>query len=366
MTAPPTVEPPVGVKGSQDDKGESWRARAVRAVLTERIVLLVVLLVVLVAVMLYLSSAGYLTAPYDASYMASSLIDAVPLAMLALAELLVIVSGRGGIDLSVGSIVSLAGMFFGFGYGEWHIPLALSILGTVLVGTILGAVNGVLVAYLRFPALIVTLATYYAYGSIAIVINQQQPISTKPIQQLYSITSNVNIPGLSGVLPSIPLGIFTFLIPVVVVIWFLLQRSTYGRRLFGIGTNDVAALWSGVGVAATRMVTYTAAGAIAGLTAVYYTAEFASARPDAGDSGNGLALPAITIAVLGGVAITGGIGRVSGVVLAAVLITWLNAGILLYFTGDTGTQVQLAALGLVLLGAALLNGITSYRYGGER
>jgi ribose transport system permease protein/erythritol transport system permease protein len=366
MTAPPATEPPAAVRGAQDEENDSLRARAVRAVLTQRIGLLAVLLVVLVAILFYLSSANYLTAPYNAKYMASSLIDAVPLTMLALAELLVIVSGRGGIDLSVGSIVSVAGMVFGFGFGEWHLPLALGILVAVLVGAVLGAINGALVAYLGFPALIATLATYYAYGSIAIVMNHQQPISTGPIQQLYSITTNVSIPGLGGVLPSIPLGIFTFLIPLLVAMWFLLRRSTYGRRLFAVGTNDVAAWWSGLGVAATRMITYTLAGAISGLAAVYYTAEFASARPDAGDAGNGLALPAITIAVLGGVAITGGIGRLAGVVLAAVLITWLDAGILLYFTGDTGTQVQLAALGLVLLAAALLNGVTSYRYGGER
>jgi ribose/xylose/arabinose/galactoside ABC-type transport system permease subunit len=102
------------------------------------------------------------------------------------------------------------------------------------------------------------------------------------------------------------------------------------------------------------------------LVAVYICAQFASARPDAGTTGNGLALPAITVAVLGGVAITGGIGRVAGVVLATVLITWLNAGILLAFTGNDGSQFQLLALGLVLVFAALLNGITSRRYGGSR
>ena len=69
------------------------------------------------------------------------------------------------------------------------------------------------------------------------------------------------------------------------------------------------------------------AGVIAGLVAVVTTAQFASARPDAGTTGNGMALPAITIAVLGGVAITGGIARVAGVVLAGLLVVWLNAGI---------------------------------------
>ena len=98
----------------------------------------------------------------------------------------------------------------------------------------------------------------------------------------------------------------------------------------------------------TRFKAYVYAGLISGLVAVVTVAQFASARPDAGVSGNGMALPAITIAVLGGVAITGGIGRVAGVVLATLLIVWLNAGILLAFVGNEGSQFQLLALGAVL------------------
>jgi ribose transport system permease protein/erythritol transport system permease protein len=335
-------------------------------VLTQREMLLAVLLLVVVVLFVYMSYGGYLTANYDSAYMASSLIDLVPLAMLALAELMVIVSGRGGIDLSVGSMVSLTAMIFGFAYGEWSWPLVPAILLAVVVGGVLGALNGFLVAYLGFPALIATLATYYAYGSLAVVINDQKPISGGDIAGMFSLTRSVEIPGLGGVLPAIPLGVFTFLLPVVVVVWLLVNRTTYGRRLFAVGTNDVAATWSGVHVARTRLTAYVIAGVLSGLVAVYLTAQFASARPDAGTSGNGLALPAITIAVLGGVAITGGLGRVSGVVLAGLLITCLNAGILLYFEGNEGTQFQLLALGAVLVFAALLNAWTVRRYGGTR
>ncbi|SDS39895.1 erythritol transport system permease protein [Nocardioides scoriae] len=341
-------------------------SKVLRAVLTQREMLLAVLLVITVGTFLYLSWAGYLTANYDRSYMASALIDLVPLAMLALAELVVIVSGRGGIDLSVGSIVSLTAMVFGFAYGQWGWSLLASVVLALVVGALLGAVNGVLVAYLGFPALIATLATYYAYASLAVVINDQKPISGGDIAAMYSLTRSVEIPGLSGVVPPVPLGVFTFLLPTVVVVWLVVNRLTYGRRLFAIGTNDVAGTFSGVHVARTRLLAYVAAGALSGLVAVYLTAQFASARPDAGTSGNGLALPAITIAVLGGVAITGGIGRVSGVVLAALLVTWLNAGILLYFEGNQGTQFQLLALGAVLVFAALLNSWTVRRYGGTR
>ena len=107
-----------------------------------------------------------------------------------------------------------------------------------------------------------------------------------------------------------PLGVFTFLLPVLVVLWLALGRGTFGRRLYGVGTNDVAARWAGVDVAGHPDAGLRRLRVLSGLVAVYITAEFASARPDSGTAGNGLALPAITIAVLGGVAITGGIGRV--------------------------------------------------------
>ena len=359
-TAPETATP------TPERTGPSLGARVLKVVLTQRIALLVLLLVVVVVTMTTLSQNNYLSAPYSPSYMSSTLINLVPLVLLGLAELLVITSGRGGIDLSVGAIVSLTGMVFGFAYGQWGWSLVAALLLAVAFGALCGALNGVLVAYVGFPALITTLATYYAFRSLALVINDQQPISTKPVQDLYSTAAAVQLPFLPDSFPRVPLGIFTFLVPTVVVVWLVLARTTWGRRLYAVGTNDVAAEWTGIDVRRTRFTAYVAAGAISGLVAVVTVAQFASARPDAGVSGTGMALPAITIAVLGGVAITGGIGRVAGVVLAALLIVWLNAGILLAVPGNTGTQLQLLALGAVLVFAALLNGITNRRYGGTQ
>lgn len=358
VTTPARDTPPV----SAENRG----ARLLRLLLTQRVALLAVLILVVVAVFFVQDANGYLTAPYDFDYMAVALINAVPLAMLGLAELLVILSGRGGIDLSVGAIVSLAGMVFGFGYGEWGWPLWPAIVVTMLFGALCGAVNGFLVSVVGFPALIATLATYYAYKSVAIVINDQSPISTPPIQDLYSISRSVELPLFGQYIPDIPLGIFTFLLPTVVLVTALLNRTTYGRRLYAIGTNDVAARWAAIPVRDTRFKAYVYAGLISGLVAVVTVSQFASARPDSGVTGSGMALPAITIAVLGGVAITGGIGRVAGVVLATLLIVWLNAGILLAFAGNAGVQYQLLALGSVLIFAALLNGLTNRRYGGSQ
>ena len=370
MTVPTITDPEAAgtpVSKPADSRPESALAKVLRALLTQRIVLLAVLIVVVVVVFMVMGSNGYLTADYDSDYLAGALINAVPLALLGFAELLVILSGRGGIDLSVGANVSLSGMVFGFAYGQWGWPLWLAIVLTVLFGGLLGAVNGVLVAYIGFPALIATLATFYVYKSLAVVINNQLPISTKPIQDLFDSTAkSVELPLIGANLPNIPLGIFLFLVPSMVVVWLLLARTTYGRRVYAIGTNDVAARWSAINVAASRAKAYVLCGLISGLVAVVVVGQFASARPDAGVSGNGMALPAITIAVLGGVAITGGIGRVSGIVLATVLIVWMNAGIRLAFEGNAGPRYQLLALGVLLVFAALLNGLAVRRYRGVR
>jgi ribose transport system permease protein/erythritol transport system permease protein len=291
--------------------------------------------------------------------MASALESVVPLCLLAIAELVVMVSGRGGLDLSVGAMVSLSGMVFGFLVGKAGWPVLPAIVVCLLSGAVLGAINGFLIAYLRFPALIATLATYYAYSSLALVGSGNQPISDKPVQDVHSLTQAVNL----GFLPPFPLQVLTFLLPCVVTAWLVLNRTTYGRKLYAVGTNDAAATYASIRVPSVRFRAFLAAGVISAVVAIVTVGQFASARPDAGTVGNGMALPAITIAVLGGVAISGGVGRIGGVVAASLLVVWLNAGILLMFTGSQGSQFQLLALGTVLIGSALLNAFTLRRYG---
>lgn len=349
-----TTSPERATGPDKPDRLSTWR-RALDLVLSERVALLSVLLVVVVGYFYLLGRQGYLVAPYDTDYLASALETLVPLCLLALAELLVIVSGRGGIDLSVGSIVSLSGMAFGAMVGLWGWSVLPALLVTVVVGAALGAVNGLLVAYLGFPALIATLATYYAFGSVALLSHDNAPISTGPIQDAHSLTQAVSVPLLGDVFPDLPLQVATFLLPVAVVVYLVVNRTSSGRRLYAIGTNDIAARFANIEVRRSRFSAYVASGVLSAVVAVVTVAQFASARPDAGSVGSGMALPAITIAVLGGVAISGGIGRVAGVIIAALLVVWLNAGILLAFEGSDGSQFQLFALGALLVLSALLN-----------
>ncbi|MEO6826950.1 MAG: ABC transporter permease [Microbacteriaceae bacterium] len=345
-------------------KSRGFFSLVLEALVTQRIVLLGVLIVLVLIIMSVLDGMGMLSGAFNADYLAAALINLVPLAMLGLAQLLVILSGLGGIDLSVGSMVSLTGVIFGFAYGIWGWEFFPALMLAILAGAACGAINGSLVSYVGFPPLIATLATYYAFRSIALVISNQKPVNSIEIQNFYSAAQAIELPLIGGSLPLVPLGIFTFLIPCVIVVWLLLNKTGFGQRVYALGTNNVAAIWSGINVKTNRMAVYVLSGVISGLVAVVTVAQFASARPDAGTSGNGMALPSITIAVLGGVAIMGGIGRVSGIVLATLLIVWVNAGILLAFPGNDGTQFQLLALGLVLILASLLNGLTKRKYGG--
>jgi ribose/xylose/arabinose/galactoside ABC-type transport system permease subunit len=313
---------------------ESFAYRTLRLMLVERPVLLSVALVVVLAY--FGQYRGYLTLSFLGEQTAISL----EVGLLALGQLVVILTGRGAIDLSAGAMVSMASMVFGFTAGLWGWPLPVAILATLAAGWLMGALNGYLTAYVGYPAIIVTLATWYVWRSIALVVNDTKPISAELPLAIDTLVDTV---------AALRLHILVVFVPVVVIIWILLNRTAFGRRIYGVGTNEIAARFAGLHVARTRFHAFAISGLLAGVAAITVTAYYHSARPDAGDP---MVLRAITVAVLGGVAISGGAGKVSGVVLATLLVAFLNGGLTLL---EVGSRYQLAALGVLLLGSALLN-----------
>ncbi len=313
-----------------------------RLVLTERPLFLAVLMILTIGV-----NAAVVADFFTFNNLAGSTAYAVELGLLSLGQMIVIITGAGAIDLSVGSMVSLSSMFFGLVVTRGHLNLWLAAVATLGFGVLLGSINGVLVTAFRFPALIVTLATLYAYGSIPLVLTGTVAISNLPAD-LYQLTNSVG---------GIPLQVLVVYLPVIVVVAFLLRRTVVGRHLYGVGTNPVAAQFAVTPVAWTRFCAFATSGLLASMAAVVATARFASARPDAGV---GLELQSITVAMLGGVAITGGSGTVSGVVLATLLITIINNGLNL---ANVQATWQLGALGLILIGSAILNRMVQRRFG---
>jgi len=274
---------------------------------------------------------------------------AVELGLLALAETFVILSGGGGIDLSVGSIMSLAAMVIGVLIGRAGMSMALAVPLGLAAGTFMGYLNGVLISYTMIPPLIVTLATMYGYSSLALLIAVDPRFGANPMP-VSNFSDSFYFLGQFRIF-EIPFQVLCVLIPIVLVLLFLLNRTAFGRRLYGVGSNETAARFSGISVRRVRISVYTLSGFLCALAGWIITSRVASARPDIGSS---YLLEAITIAVLGGVSIKGGEGTIGGVVLALVIITMLYNGM-----DISGIQPiwQLGILGVILVGAVLLNQI---------
>jgi ribose/xylose/arabinose/galactoside ABC-type transport system permease subunit len=264
----------------------------------------------------------------------------VEIGLLALGETLVIISGGGSIDLSVGSMLSLSGVVMGM-LTQWaHVNVWLSALLGVASGGALGALNGLLITRVGIPALIITLGTLYAYASAALVLTNTVPISGLP-ESFFRL-------GQSDVL-GIPLQVLVVFLPVALVLSYVLRQTVFARYLYAAGTNEVAARFAAINVRAVRFWVFTVSGVLAGLAAAVMTSRVASARPDAG---MGFELQAITIAVLGGTSIMGGEGTIIGTILGVLAITVLSNGLQL---AGIHPIWQLGAVGIVLVVTVLLN-----------
>jgi ribose/xylose/arabinose/galactoside ABC-type transport system permease subunit len=264
----------------------------------------------------------------------------VEIGLLALGETLVIISGGGSIDLSVGSILSLSGVVMGMLTLWVKMNVWVSALLGVLSGGALGALNALLITRVGIPALIVTLGTLYAYASAALVLTNTVPISGLP--------ESFFLLGQSQML-RIPLQVLVVFLPVALVLNYVLRQTVFGRYLYAVGTNEVAARFAAIDVPAVRFWVFTISGVLAGLAAAVMTSRVASARPDAG---MGFELQAITIAVLGGTSIMGGEGTILGTILGVLVITVLSNGLQL---AGVHPIWQLGAVGLVLVVTVLLN-----------
>lgn len=269
--------------------------------------------------------------------------------LLALGQTLVIIGGAGGIDISVGSMLSLSGVAMGLAVGH-GVPVWLSAVLALLVGLSLGAFNGLLVK-IGIPALIATLGTLYFFGSAAQVLAGGKQIGGFDESGFAFLGT--------GTILGIPTQVLLVLLPVYAVAAWIMRRSLFGRRVYEAGNNDKALRLVGGSPSRVRFVLYCTSGLLAGLGAVVTNAWLLVARPGAGA---GFELQSITIAVLGGTYIWGGRGRVSGTLLAVLLIVILSSGLQL---AGVDPSWQMGVLGVVLVASVVLNNMTAGR-GGRR
>lgn len=232
--------------------------------------------------------------------------------ILALALALLIIAGE--IDLSIAAILALCSLAMGYAMKAGAGPLGMT-LAAFVTGGVAGAVNGVLVTRYKLPSIVVTIGTLSLYRGLAMVALGDQAISGYP--EVFSTLGNSYVGEVVGV-PWLIIPIeFAILLISAVMVGVVLHRTVPGRRLYAIGANPIAARFSGIEVDRYRMALFVFAGLMAALAAVMLTGRIGSTRPNIA---MGWELDAITMVILGGVAIEGGRGSIVGTMLAVLLL----------------------------------------------
>lgn len=267
-----------------------------------------VALIVAVYVAFGLGIDGFLS-PYA---VADSTYNFSEKALIALAMALLVIAGD--IDLSIAATMALASLAMGFAM-KAGAGLPLMLAAGAAVGAACGALNGWLVTRWKLPSIVVTIGTLSLYRGLAQVVLGDQAITGYP--ETLSQWGNGTVGDLLG-LPWLIVPIeFAVLVVMALAVGLFLHHTVHGRRVYAIGANPVASRFSGIAVDRYRFGLFVFAGVMAALAAVLLTGRIGSTRPNLA---MGWELDAVTIVILGGVAIEGGRGSIVGTVLAAVLL----------------------------------------------
>jgi ribose transport system permease protein len=237
-----------------------------------------------------------------------------------------------GIDLSPGSVVALCSMVSAYLNVNDHVPVGFCFIISILIGMAIGYLHGWFITRLDVPPFAITLVTLTAAAGGALALTQGQPISG--VAGLYQ---TVVLKDLFGV----PLPVIIFAV-VAFAAWVLLERTYIGRQIYAVGGNREAARLAGIPVKRRLMLTYIISGGCAGLVAILVIGRIGVGDPSVG---SGWELDAIAAAVIGGVSLYGGEGRVVGMVAGVLLLMLINNALIVLNVSPFYQQV---ALGLVL------------------
>lgn len=243
-----------------------------------------------------------------------------------------------GIDLSVGSVLALAGMVFAVMVTS-EMNLFLAILLSVLIGAVLGLINGVVSTKLKVPAFIATLAMMVAARGMALLMTDGKPIANLP--------SSIRILG-GNVFERIPVSGLLWIALTLIAI-FVLRYTTFGRKLYAIGGNPQSAHLSGIEVNRYITAAFIICGALSALAGVILASWLTVGQPTAG---RGIELDAIAAVVLGGTSLFGGIGGVGGTFIGVLLLSIITN---IFNLLGLSSYFQQIFMGLIIVLALVLN-----------
>jgi len=249
----------------------------------------------------------------------------------------------GGIDLSIGSILALTSIFTGIFISTFHVNLGVVIAAILLMGTLMGCVNGIGVVYLKIEPLLMTLATMFIYRGVGLRLTGGRPV---PINS--PLFKTIFAGGVVGGIPSPVIITLAFL----VLCWFLLSKSIFGYNVRAVGGNIEAARVAGINFSLSKLVTYSFMGLMAAAAGFIVSGRLAHGIPTIGET---FALDCVAAVILGGTALAGGRGTIMGTIVGAMIMGILNNGMTLlgaqYYT-------ELIVKGIVICVAVVIDNVT--------
>ena len=282
-------------------------------------------------------------------------LDTAPILMIALPMTLVIITGE--IDLSVASVMGLSSVVVGILHADFGLSIPVAGVIAILVGTLCGAFNGFLVAYVGLPSLAVTIGTLALFRGLAVGLLGTDAVTDFP-EKWTDLAKERLVEGGSYPLVLIPC------VALAVIFAVLLHFSTFGRGVYEIGLNDEAARHAGVNVELTKFWLFVMAGAVSAFAGIYYTLRYGSAR---GDNAEFYELRVIAAVLLGGVSIFGGRGALHGVIAGVLLIGVLSSAMRLELVSTNITNIVIGGL-LVLsvISTSFLSWVSALKPGRAR
>ncbi len=246
----------------------------------------------------------------------------------------------GGIDLSIGSVMALTGIWMGMMMNAGVPVFAAILAGSLLGGALLGAINGALVNLTRVHAFIITLGTQWIFRGVVMIISNARSISGFP--QEFKQVVNFRIGNLLPTAVVIALAL-------AAILWFVTTKMKVGRNIYAFGGNPEAAWFSGININLHRLIVFVISGICSGIGGLIITAKTGAAEPLAGSSYETFAIAA---AVIGGTSFFGGKGKVWSVVVGGLIIGLINNGLNMM---RVDTFYQQVVMGILIIAAVTMD-----------
>ncbi len=265
-------------------------------------------------------------------------VSVMPLAMAAVAQAIIVISG--GIDLSIASMMALTSVVSAeLMKGQSEEFGVAVVVGVILLGMLLGAINGTLVVLTRVPDIVVTLATYFVWAGFALLVRASPGGGASTwLKDLVSGSVGSDL---------VPKAALVFLI-IVFVIWIPVSRSRTGLSIYAVGSRQLAAFRSGVSVGTTKVIAYVLGGLFAALGGLSLTASTGIGTPVPEPT---YTLISVAAVVLGGVSLAGGVGGVLGPILAVLVLQLIRTDMTFL---SINSNMALVAQGFILIGVLMV------------